>query len=99
MVPEAIAPGNGAIMSDTSRPWPFATILRVSAPLPKVTFTLEPVLASKLATIFWVGARIGPTASNVISLCWACRFNQLANTNVTMRIDRGILFIFFIVFT
>src|SRR5258705_4547424 len=67
IVTEAIAPGNGAMISETSRPWPFATVLLVSEPLPYVTLTLWPVFASKPATIVAVGTRMGPTASSVIS--------------------------------
>ena len=33
MVPEAIAPGKGAMMSDTSRGWPFATVCLAAVPL------------------------------------------------------------------
>ena len=32
--PEAIAPGNGAMMIDTSSGWPLATVLLVSTPFP-----------------------------------------------------------------
>ena len=34
IVPEATAPGKGYAMRFTSKVWPFATILLVSAPLP-----------------------------------------------------------------
>src|SRR5438445_12229578 len=56
MVPEAIAAGKGAMMSDTSRGWALATVLLVCAPLALVTLTLRPGLALKFAPIFWVGS-------------------------------------------
>src|SRR4029077_19897278 len=94
MVPEAIAPGKGAMMSDTSSGWPLATVLLVSAPLPYVTFTLWPVFASKLATIFCVGARMGPTASRVISF-WAPALAQPPNTSAITKIAEETFFVFF----
>src|ERR1051325_8477002 len=71
MAPEVSAPGNGAMMMETSSACPFATLRRPSTPLAKVTFTVRPLFASNAVTIFCVGARIGPTASSVISPC-AC---------------------------
>ena len=40
MVPEAIAPGKGAMIKDTSSAWPLATDCRAAVPLTYVTFTL-----------------------------------------------------------
>src|SRR3989442_14922290 len=94
MVPEAIAPGKGAMISDTSRPWPLATILLVSAPLPYVTFTFCPVFASKFATIFAVGARMGPTASRVISL-WVRALVQPPSTSTITKIAEHAFFVLF----
>jgi hypothetical protein len=82
------------MMSETSSAWPFATILLVSTPLAKVIFTFCPVFASKFATIFCVGARIGPTASRLISL-WARALNQPLNTIAITNIAAEETFLMF----
>src|SRR3954467_6487152 len=94
MDPEASAPGKGAMMIETSSGCPLATVLRVSEPLPYVTVTLWPVFASKPATIFWVGARIGPTASSVISLAvWARALSKPPHAHAMATISEDTFFI------
>src|SRR5258708_1152541 len=76
MLPVLSASGKGANRSDPSKGWPLATVFRVLTPVPYVTFTVIPVLASKFATNLSIVAIIGFGDRRVISV-WARALDEI----------------------
>jgi hypothetical protein len=87
MLPVLSASGKGANRSDTSKAWPLATVFLVLTPVPYVTLTCVPVLASKPATNFSSVALMGSGDRRVISL-WAQALDEMPSARAATIIDR-----------
>src|SRR5712671_3455061 len=82
MLPVLSASAKGANSSDTSKAWPLATVFLVLTPVPYVTLTCVPVLASKPSSNFSIVALIGSGERRVISL-WACAMDEMPSARTT----------------
>src|SRR3984893_17587067 len=86
MLPVLSASGNGANKSETSKACPLATVFLVLTPVPYVTLTWVPVLASKPSSNFSSAALIGSGDSRVIWV-WALTLGEIQSASATTSTD------------
>src|SRR6266403_154607 len=88
MLPVLSASAKGANSSDTSKAWPLATVFLVLTPVPYVTLTCVPVLASKRSSNFSIVALIGSGDRRVISL-WARAVDEMLSARATTATEES----------
>src|SRR6266403_4640562 len=88
MLPVLSASAKGANSSDTSKAWPLATVFLVLTPVPYVTLTCVPVLASKRSSNFSIVALMGSGDRRVISL-WARAADEMPSARATMATEES----------
>src|SRR3984893_11184876 len=88
MLPVLSASGNGANKSDTSKAWPLATVFLVLTPVPYVTLTWVPVLASKPSSNFSSVALMGSGDRRGIWV-WALALGEIHSATATTSTDES----------
>src|SRR6266436_2975618 len=88
MLPVLSASAKGANSSDTSNACPLATVFLVLTPVPYVTLTCVPVLASKPSSSFSIVALMGSGDRSVISL-WARAPDEMLSARATTATEES----------
>src|SRR5260370_22521447 len=91
MLPVLSGSGNGANRSETSNAWPLATVFLVLTPVPYVTLTCVPVLASKPSTNLSIVALMGSGDRRVISL-WAPALDEMLSASAATTTEESVYF-------